>query len=331
MNPRGTAPKLRVLLASQRIRLATRLVVGGGVLLFLLARVGAAPFIHGLLSIHLWSIAAALALGAVATAAMAWRWRTIALRLGADIPWWSAVALYYQSQFLNTVLPGGVLGDINRAVVQGRRTESVGGSPRSVVLDRAFGQLVQVALALVVVACFGVEFEGYLLSWLGIGLGVLVCVVLAARAASARVRSLLRRERDELSAAIGSRAALAQVATASGIAVACHIATFAVAATSVGVNLPPLRLAAIALVVLLAASIPLNVGGWGPREGIAGWAFAVAGLGVAAGVAAATLFGVLTAISVTPGALTHFMIERKHREQQAVRHAEQRDLARRIP
>jgi hypothetical protein len=60
---------------------------------------------------------------------------------------------------------------------------------------------------------------------------------------------------------------------------------------------------ALAFVVLLGASIPLNVGGWGPREGIAGWAFALTGFGAAAGVAASTLFGALVIISVIPGAI----------------------------
>ena len=55
--------------------------------------------------------------------------------------------------------------------------------------------------------------------------------------------------------------------------------------------------------VLLAAAIPFNVGGWGPREGAAGWAFALAGAGAAAGVSAATLYGVLALVAVAPGAI----------------------------
>ena len=54
--------------------------------------------------------------------------------------------------------------------------------------------------------------------------------------------------------------------------------------------------------VLLAAAIPLNIGGWGPREGVAAWVFAAAGLGAGAGMAAATAFGVLTLVAVLPGA-----------------------------
>jgi len=60
---------------------------------------------------------------------------------------------------------------------------------------------------------------------------------------------------------------------------------------------------ALGMVVLLAASIPANLGGWGPREGAAGWAFAMAGFGAAAGVSAATLYGVLAFVAIAPGAV----------------------------
>jgi hypothetical protein len=46
----------------------------------------------------------------------------------------------------------------------------------------------------------------------------------------------------------------------------------------------------------------LGIGGWGPREGVAAWAFAAAGLGAANGVTAATLYAVLMLAAVTPGA-----------------------------
>ena len=51
------------------------------------------------------------------------------------------------------------------------------------------------------------------------------------------------------------------------------------------------------MLVLLAAAIPANLAGWGPREGMAAWAFAAAGLGAAQGVAAAVAYGVLVLVA----------------------------------
>ena len=59
----------------------------------------------------------------------------------------------------------------------------------------------------------------------------------------------------------------------------------------------------LALVVLLAAAIPLNVAGWGPREGAAAWAFAAAGLGAAQGTTVAVVYGVLALVATLPGAV----------------------------
>ena len=67
--------------------------------------------------------------------------------------------------------------------------------------------------------------------------------------------------------------------------VAGHVATFLIAARTAGSTASPAQLVPLALLVLLAMAVPANVGGWGPREGVAAWAFGAAGLGAAAGVA----------------------------------------------
>ncbi|WP_394551818.1 lysylphosphatidylglycerol synthase transmembrane domain-containing protein [Agromyces sp. MMS24-JH15] len=297
---------LRATVSSPWFRRAARALIGVGVLVAVIAQVGSEPFVHGVLSIDLPVVVVAVVLSAVATAAAAWRWSIIAGRLGVGVDFSRAVGMYYRSQFLNTVLPGGVIGDVQRAVTHGRDAGDVGQGARAVVIERTVGQLVQLALAVVVVAGFGFEFEGYLLAALGIvvvviALAALVVGVLPASASGVRVRRALRRELDELALGVGSPGASVRVVAASIVVVACHVATFGVAVAAIGSSVPPERVAALALVVLLAGSIPFNLGGWGPREGIAGWAFAVAGLGASAGVAAATLFGVLAMIAVAPG------------------------------
>jgi uncharacterized membrane protein YbhN (UPF0104 family) len=295
--------RARLIVTSRWFRVTAQLVVGGVVLVAVGARVGTAPFLHGLQSLDGRSIAAAVVLGAIGAGAAAWRWKLIAGRLGVGLRWPVAVGMYYRSLFLNSVLPGGVIGDAHRAIRHGRSADSIARASRAVVIERSAGQAVQLALALIVLAFFGAEFEGFVLTALAVGLVVLVAAGITAAAASARVRSALRRELHELRSGLGTATGFARVALASAIVVGCQIATFAVATTAVGASVPPSRLLAVALVILLAASLPINIGGWGPREGVAGWAFALAGFGAAAGVAASTLFGVLSLIAVAPGAI----------------------------
>jgi hypothetical protein len=46
----------------------------------------------------------------------------------------------------------------------------------------------------------------------------------------------------------------------------------------------------------------MNIGGWGPREGMAAWAFAAAGLGADLGIATAVVYGVMALVASLPGA-----------------------------
>lgn len=299
----ATPGRMRVALRSRQFTATVRIVIGLGVLAAVIATVGTAPLLHGIQSVDTRSIVAALVLAALATAAAAWRWRVIAGRLGVELTWGMAFGKYYQSQFLNTVIPGGIVGDVHRAVGDTVTAASVARNARAVVLERTVGQAVQVCLALLVFAVVGTQFQGYLASALLLGVGLVAAALATVAASSVRARAALRREALHLRQGLGSPRTAVHVVLASLVVIACHVGTFALATAAIGVNVTPDRMLVLALVVLLGASIPLNAGGWGPREGVAGWAFAVAGLGAATGVAASTVFGILTTVSVLPGAI----------------------------
>ena len=76
----------------------------------------------------------------------AWRWCLVARGLGLRLSLRGAVADYYKALFLNAALPGGVLGDVDRAVRHGKDEGDVGRSVRAVVLERTAGQIVLVAV-----------------------------------------------------------------------------------------------------------------------------------------------------------------------------------------
>ena len=66
-------------------------------------------------------LALALALSVPQMALSAWRWQLTAASLDAPLPFRHAFAEYYLGSFLNQVLPGGVIGDANRARRHARR------------------------------------------------------------------------------------------------------------------------------------------------------------------------------------------------------------------
>jgi hypothetical protein len=98
--------------------------------------------------------------------------------------------------------------------------------------------------------------------------------------------------------------------------VAGHTALFLVAARAAGVDAPLSRLLPLAVLVLVAMAVPTNIGGWGPREGVAAWAFGAAGLGSDAGVATAVAYGVLVLAASLPGAVVLIATTRRSRHPQ---------------
>jgi hypothetical protein len=109
--------------------------------------------------------------------------------------------------------------------------------------------------------------------------------------------------RDDVRLALLVRRSWPGVVLASVVATAGYVATLVVATRAVGVDASTAVLLPLALVVLVAAGLPLNLAGWGPREGTAAWAFAAAGLGAAAGMATAVAYGAIVLVANLPGLL----------------------------
>jgi GTP cyclohydrolase II len=283
-----------------------RLVAGVTVLWFLVRHVGAAPFEDGLRAVAWQAVVAAVTLTALTTVCSAWRWRVVARALGADIGLPGATGAYYRSLFLNSVLPGGVLGDVHRAVTQGRRTGDVAQGVRAVAWERLCGQVIQAVVTAVVLLTLPSPVRPALPYVLAGIAGVAGCAALVVGVAARRGRS--RPARAARAVAADLRRGLLvpgvwpQVTLASLLVVAGHTATFVIAARVAGCTAPLGELIALLMVVQIAAGIPLSVGGWGPREGAAAWAFAAAGLGAANGVTVATLYAVVMLAAVAPGA-----------------------------
>ena len=283
-----------------------RLAAGVTVLWFLGRQVGAAPFEDGLRAVTWQAVVAAVTLTALTTVCSAWRWRVVARALGVDIGLPGAVGAYYRSLFLNSVLPGGVLGDVHRAVTHGRRAGDVARGVRAVAWERLYGQVIQAVVTVVVLLTLPSPVRPALPYVLAGVAGVAGCAALAVRGAARRGRPRLARAARAVSADL-RRGLLApdvwpQLTLASVLVVAGHTATFVIAARVAGCTAPLGELVALLMVVQTAVVIPLSIGGWGLREGAAAWAFAAAGLGAAAGVTVATLYAVIMLAAVAPGA-----------------------------
>lgn len=269
-----------------------RVVVGLGVLGLLVSRLGTAPFVAGLQALDGRSLLAAGVVTAATTVCAAWRWRLVAQALGLHLPLRTAVAASYRSQLLNSTLPGGVVGDVHRGVRHGREVQQTGSALRAVGWERLWGQVVQVAMAVVVLLVLPSPVRSAMPR-------VLLVAALAVAVACLVVPLALPVVRSDLPAMVGG---LNGVLLLSFLVVLGHLGVFLVAARSAGVDEAPVRLLPLALLVLLAMAVPANIAGWGPREGVAAWSFGAAGLGASAGVETAVVYGVLVLVASLPGA-----------------------------
>ena len=289
-----------------------RPLVGALVLAALVVVLGVGPFLEALRATDRGVLALGALIAVVTTVGAAWRWRLVARRLGADLDLGAAIAACYRAQLLNSTLPGGVLGDVGRGVRHGRDGGDLARGLRGVAWERTVGQLVLAALtatALLVARPFDRAGPGAATSsgrlglvLLGAGLvGILLVAVVLRRTHSGRLDRWWAVLVGDLRA-LRRGPASAGVVLASVVVVAGHVTTFLLAAGAVGVRAPVTALVPLALVVLVVGALPLNLAGWGPREGAAAWAFAAAGLGAAQGLATSVVFGAIGLVATLPGA-----------------------------
>ena len=251
-----------------------------GLVLAIAAHVGAEPFVRGLAAVSPASIAAALVLAAVATAAAAWRWRILAGRLGLTLGWTRRSRRTTARSSSTRSCPAECVGDVHRAVAHGqrrrrRRSGLARGGRGAHRPGRPFSSssrrwcwcrsACRPTLPLWASCC----------SWSSSPApesssrrrrSARPRVVIGRELADAphRVRDAPHRRRGDRGIRHRRRAATSRRSSSR-------------ASPSASTRLARAAHRRRARSPCSPASIPLNIGGWGPREGAAAWAFAAAG------------------------------------------------------
>ena len=251
----------------------------------------------------------AVALSVLQFAVSAWRWRFTAGRLGIHLPFVEALREYYLSAFLNQILPGGVLGDLSRAWrharAQAHAQAAAGPAVRAVVLERASGQVVMTAVAVVSFLSLPIALDtGSRLALLGGTIALAVAVrslFIRVRSSRPSLKSLVGRIWHDTYAALLSADALPRQIASSVVVVGSYVATYLVAARAVGVDTPLFTLLPLVAPVLVTMLVPMTVAGWGIREGSAAVLWGAVGLTVVDGVAISVAYGLLVLLCSVPG------------------------------
>jgi hypothetical protein len=252
---------------------------------------------------------------------VALRWQRIAVPSGAPIA--AATALRYNviAAFFNQTLPSTVGGDAARIWFVARGGAGWRAATYSVVVDRVIGLAVLVAI---VIVCLPWLLDlvrdplGRASVLMIDGAGVAAIAVFLA-VGKARWRWLARWwiTRHIAGAAAVAFKVLSRRDTAGavlGLSIVVHLLTIAAVWCAARAVAAPLEFGyALVLVppVLLVATIPISIAGWGLREGAMMAAFTYAGLDAADGLIVSVLYGAgLFAVGAAGGAIWIFSSER---------------------
>jgi len=134
---------------NRRLSNLFKLGFGLGLLAFLLTRVGLGAMLETLKGAEAGYLLAALALYVISVPLRAYRWQELlsALRITTPLP--RLTSLYFVGAFFNTILPTNVGGDVIRAYELARDGTGATIATSTVLVDRATGLLVLLAMALV--------------------------------------------------------------------------------------------------------------------------------------------------------------------------------------
>ncbi|WP_166259560.1 lysylphosphatidylglycerol synthase transmembrane domain-containing protein [Marinobacter salicampi] len=263
-------------------------------------------------------VALALAITVVQVVVSAWRWRYTSARLGLELPLGPAIGEYYLATFLNQLLPGGVMGDVNRAWRHGRDSRKQVSAANAVLIERFSGQLVMAAVSAVLLVAWWPFSAGAVsetsVNSLEPGQGWLVFTVPAILIAGGLIGLIFRRPlirylyhlRADLTRSLLVWPVVAVQIGASLVVVGSYLAVFLLLAWGLaepGTGFPWQTLLPLSAALLLAMALPVTVAGWGVREGMAAVLWPLAGLAPEQGVALSVAYGLLVLVSSLPGAV----------------------------
>jgi uncharacterized membrane protein YbhN (UPF0104 family) len=290
--------------------IGVKIAISAALLYFAMSRIDLGSIGERLNRLDWIWIAAALAILVLEVGLVAIRWRRVVERCGAAMSGLQAFRFNMIAMFFGQVLPSTVGGDAARIWMLARTGAGWRAASYSVLVDRFFGVL---GLAVVVVA--GLYWSFALIAnpvgrlvLLAIGLGSL-----AAAAAFLAVGYWPSLARWKYTRPVSDMAVLARrllfsradgpLIAASSVVV--HLMTAAVAwsiARAVAARLGYLDAVLLVLPVMLIATLPISIAGWGVRESALVIAFSYAGLPESDGLIVSVLLGLVTfAVGVIGG------------------------------
>lgn len=273
------------------------------VLAWIWSHFGLAAAFDAVLAMDHALVAAAFAVLLLHGVLSAWRWRTIVRLQGGDLSWPDALRLFFISMFFNQTLSTTVGGDAARIWSLRGGGMPVGVAAAGVLLERAAGLLALTPLLLIGLTFLPRPVHPALFVLLALAAALPLALLSAAPLArSARGwRAALGRFAQTGRRVLFSAAGLAVFGQSLVVHLGVGLAVYLLAQSA---DASPGLVVCLILTppILLAATLPVSFGGWGPREAALVWLFGLFGVGASSALAVSVALGLLVMAAGLPGA-----------------------------
>ncbi len=234
----------------------------------------------------------------------AYRWMYISKFTNLEISFSYSLKFYYISNFLNNVLPGGILGDLYRIYHTSedkRKLIELGKSFQSVLFERLSGQLVLFIVFLTSLTFYFLFYEKYV-AFFYLLLMMSIIIIIGKLLLRKKFKSFFKRNIfGKNFSSIFSGSIFWQHFFYSFFVISSYISIYVITALSLKLNIDYFSFLVFTPLILFSMSIPISVGGWGVREVTALLVSFLLGLSASASVTVSIVYGLLNFLCSLPG------------------------------
>jgi len=243
------------------------------------------------------------------------RWRAVMLALNVPFKLSAAVRIFYIGAFFNQTLPSSVGGDAVRMYMAFKSGMNLPKAINGVMLERVSMIAALVIILAVIGPLFVLQLEPSLQIWMWLVLAAMVVGLLSGLAFIMILDRLPEKFKHwRLVRGLGhlagdTRMLFLNVKQLLPVLLWCVIATISISffvyvlGLSLGLEFKFTDALVLVPGVLLVATVPISIGGWGVREGAMVSAFSLVGVPASGALVLSLLMGLVAMIVALPGGL----------------------------
>ena len=245
----------------------------------------------------------------------AYRWMYISQHTNLKISFFYSLKFYYISNFLNNILPGGVLGDLYRIYHTSENKKKLldlGKSFQSVLFERISGQIVLFFFFMISLTFYFLFYKKYI-AFLYLFFSTIFLIFIFRLFFRNRLNHFFQKNiLGKNFQSIFSGPIFWQHFFYSFLIISSYISIYIITALSLKLEIDYFSFLVFTPLILFSMTIPISIGGWGVRETTALLVSFLLGLSASASVTVSIVYGLLNFLCSLPGLLFIFYSPRSN-------------------